>query len=42
MLAGPAPKTIIDYMSEDRNKVGELRGDVGAIREVFTPSFRKP
>jgi hypothetical protein len=32
----------IDYRFEDRNKVGELRGDVGAIRDVLTPSSRKP
>jgi hypothetical protein len=32
----------IDYRCEDRKNVGELRGDVGAVRWVLTPSFRKP
>jgi hypothetical protein len=32
-----------DYSYGDRNKnVGELRGDIGAIKYVFTLSFRKP
>jgi hypothetical protein len=32
----------IDYRCEDRKKVVELRDDIGAIRYVLTPSFRKP
>jgi hypothetical protein len=31
-----------DNRCEDRQKVGEKRGDIGAIRLVLTPSFRKP
>jgi hypothetical protein len=35
--------TSIDYRCEDRKKVGELRGDLGAIGKLLTPSnFRKP
>jgi hypothetical protein len=30
----------IDYRCENRKKVGELRGDIGAIKKVLTP-FRK-
>jgi hypothetical protein len=33
--------TSTDYRNADK-KVGELRGDIGAIRKVMTPSFRKP
>ncbi len=29
-------------MCRQKKKVGELRGDIGAIRYVLTPSFRKP
>jgi hypothetical protein len=25
-----------------KKNVGEMRGDIGAIRQVLTPSFRKP
>jgi hypothetical protein len=32
----------IDYRSEERKLVGELRGDIGAIRKVLNLSFRKP
>jgi hypothetical protein len=32
----------IDYRYKGRQKLGELRGDVGVLRYVFTPSFRKP
>jgi hypothetical protein len=32
----------MDCRSEDRKIVGKLRGDIGAIREALTPSFRKP
>ncbi len=32
----------IDYRCEDRKTVDKLRGDIGAIRYVLTPSFRKP
>jgi hypothetical protein len=32
----------IDYRCEDRNVVGELSGDIGAIKWSLTPSFRKP
>ncbi len=30
----------IDYGSEDREKVGELRGDIRAIKLVFTTSVK--
>jgi hypothetical protein len=30
----------IDYGWEERKK-GEFRGDIGAIRQVLTPAFRK-
>jgi hypothetical protein len=36
------PGICIDYGCEDRRKIGELRGDIGVIREVLTPSERKP
>jgi hypothetical protein len=32
----------VDYGCEDREKVGELRGDIDAIWLVLTPSFTKP
>jgi hypothetical protein len=32
----------IDYRCADKIKVGELRGAIGAIRKVLTPSLRKP
>jgi hypothetical protein len=32
----------MDKRCKDRNKVGELRGDIGAFRLALTPSFRKP
>lgn len=31
----------IDYGCEDSKEVGDLRGDIGAIELVLTPSFRK-
>ncbi len=31
-----------DYRCEDGKKVGELRGDIGAITPVLNPSFKKP
>ncbi len=31
-----------DHTCDDRKKAGELRGDIGAIRYVLTPCFRKP
>jgi hypothetical protein len=31
----------MDHGCEHGTKVGESRGDIGAIREVLTPSFRK-
>ncbi len=31
-----------NYRCEDRKKVGDSRGDIGAIKKVLTPSFRKP
>jgi dynein heavy chain len=34
--------SIIDYRCEDREKISELRGDIGAIRKVLIPSFKKP
>jgi hypothetical protein len=33
---------VIAYSSEDGQKFGELRGDIGAVRCVLIPSFRKP
>jgi hypothetical protein len=33
---------IIDYRCEDRKKIGDFRDDIGAIRMVLIPSFRKP
>jgi hypothetical protein len=36
------PQFTVDYRCEDRKKVDELRDDIGAIRQVLTPSFRKP
>ncbi len=32
----------MDHRCEDRKKVGELRGEIVAIRYVLTPSFRNP
>jgi hypothetical protein len=32
----------VDYRCDDRMKVGELRGDIGATRYVLAPSFSKP
>jgi hypothetical protein len=32
----------IDYRCQDRAKVGELRGDFGAVGYVLTPSIRNP
>jgi hypothetical protein len=34
-------KRPIDYRCEDSKDIGELIDDVGAIRKVLTPSFRK-
>jgi hypothetical protein len=34
--------TIIDYGHEDRIKVGESRGNMGAIVKFLTLSYRKP
>ncbi len=31
-----------DYRREDKKIVSELRDDIGAVRKVLTPSFRKP
>jgi hypothetical protein len=33
---------IIDISCEDSEDVGELEGNIGAIRQALTPSFRKP
>jgi hypothetical protein len=30
------------YRCEDKTKVGELRGDIGALRKVLTSSSRRP
>ncbi len=35
------PLVPIDYGREAKNKVGELRGVIGAINWVLTPSSRK-
>jgi hypothetical protein len=32
----------IDYRCEGRNKLGDVRGDIGAIILGLTPSSRKP
>ncbi len=39
MLLSVQPK---DYRCEDRQKFGDLRGDIGAIRQALTHYFRKP
>jgi hypothetical protein len=31
----------MDYRCNDRKRVGELRVDIGVVRKVLTPSFRK-
>jgi hypothetical protein len=38
----PWPNPYVDYRCEDRRKVGELRGGIGAIGYALIPSFRKP
>ncbi len=32
----------IDYRCDDEKIFAELRGNIGVIRQVLTPSFRKP
>jgi hypothetical protein len=36
------PGFTIDYRCENRRKIDELRGDIGAIRYALNSSFRRP
>jgi hypothetical protein len=36
------PARCIDYRCEDRHNFGKLRDYIGAVRYLFTSSFRKP